>query len=229
MEGEVPEGDGFAQIFVTGNNREGQAGIGGTDDCLLSIKSLSTLYDCRDICRASVSQKQSYFCKRDGSVVSCGDNENNELGRRGKKSLLQRIDSLEAFQILDVAAGDNFVIMVLKDGRMVSWGQNSLGQLGNGVREDGEKPRVFSTIPDGVLQISAGSQHVVCISRNGDVFTWGGNRKGQLGDGQLTSSCNPILLPQLKHRPVIMVSCGESHTLALTAGGNVYSWGDNSR
>lgn len=166
---------------------------------------------------------------KDGSILSCGENDKNELGRIGKRSLLQRVDALEAFQLTDISAGEGFVIMVDKDGRVISWGENSMGQLGIGNRDCREKPRVNSVIPDGILQISAGAQHSICISRSGDVFAWGGNRKGQLGDGQLTSNSSPFLIPQLRHRPITMVSCGENHTLALTVGGNVYSWGDNSR
>ncbi len=53
----------------------------------------------------------------------------------------------------------------------------------------------------------------------------GGNRKGQLGDGQLTSSCVPKVIPQLRHRPVVAIACGENHSMVLTIGGSVYTWG----
>ena len=216
-------------VFLFGNNREGQAGISHCDETISRPTVFPETFTTSDICRAVMSQKQTLIYKNDGSILSCGENDANELGRSGKRSLLQRIDALEAFQVTDVCVGEGFVIVVEKDGRAISWGLNPLGQLGNGTRENKEKPRIGVVISDGILQISAGAQHCVCISRSGDVFTWGGNRKGQLGDGQLTSSCTPQLLHQLKHRPVTVVSCGESHTLALTVGGNVYAWGDNSR
>lgn len=223
MIGEAPY-----QIFFFGNNKEGQAGIAHCDENILLPVSVSgTFIDCTIVSRVVLSQKQSYFCNLNGTILSCGENDLNELGRSGKRSLLQRIDSLEAFQIVDIACGDNFVIMALKDGRVVSWGRNDFGQLGNGNRENKEKPRPNILIQEGVLQMSAGSQHIVCISRSGTVFSWGGNRKGQLGDGQLTSSCVPVRIAQLRHRPIVSISCGESHTLALTVGGNIYAWGDN--
>jgi alpha-tubulin suppressor-like RCC1 family protein len=108
----------------------------------------------------------------------------------------------------------------------MSWGNNELGQLGNGNREYREKPK-FVPLSHPIIQISAGSQHVVALTRGGLVLTWGGNRKGQLGDGQFTSRCEPSPNVQLRHRPVISVFCGENHTLVLTSGGCVYSWGDN--
>lgn len=219
----------MAQILVFGSNREGQAGIASPEEILSRPTRIeNSVIEASRVTRISVSQKQAYFCESDGAVTSAGDNDNNELGRAGKRSLLTHIDSLEAFQISEVAAGEQFVLMACHDGRVVSWGRNDMGQLGIGNRDNREKPRVASIVSEGILQIAAGSQHVVCLSKNGDVLTWGGNRKGQLGDGQLTSCFTPRVVAQLKHRPVVSVACGENHSMVLTVGGNVYSWGDNS-
>lgn len=112
---------------------------------------------------------------------------------------------------------------------MISWGQNGLGQLGCGDREIREKPKSNNFCPEmRLLEVCAGSQHVLALSRNGQVLTWGANRTGQLGNGQVASSCIPTAVNQLVHRPVIAITCGESHCMALTVGGNVYSWGENS-
>lgn len=37
------------------------------------------------------------------------------------------------------------------------------------------------------------------------------------------------MILELRHRPVVLITCGEEHSLALTSGGSVYSWGDNSQ
>jgi alpha-tubulin suppressor-like RCC1 family protein len=160
--------------------------------------------------------------------LSAGENDNNELGRPGKRSLFNRIDALETFQLIDLAVGDGFVILGNRDGRGIAWGRNDMGQLGIGNRETREKPKLHSILRDGILQVSCGLQHAVALSRRGDIYCWGANKKGQLGDGQLTSSCTPLLLTQLRHRPVVSIACGEGHTIVLTVGGNAYSWGDNT-
>jgi alpha-tubulin suppressor-like RCC1 family protein len=104
-----------------------------------------------------------------------------------------------------------------------------MGQLGNGTREYKEKLRFTSGFSHRIIQVSAGCSHVVALTREGNVIAWGGNRKGQLGDGQFTSSCEAKVIVELRHRPVVLITCGEEHSLALTSGGNVYSWGDNSQ
>ncbi len=110
----------------------------------------------------------------------------------------------------------------------MTWGRNDLGQLGNGIRDFKENPRFNHPFRHRIIQVSAGSEHVAALSSAGLVLTWGGNRKGQLGDGQFTSRCEPQSIPELKHRPVTNICCGESHSLALTIGGDVYSWGENA-
>jgi len=215
------------RVWVFGSNREGQAGIASGEETL-AFPTLLTVVDPSLTSRIVCSQKQTFLLTTEGQVLSAGENDGGELGRSGKRSLLFRLDAVEAFSVTDVALGDGFVILVLKDGRCVSWGKNEMGQLGVGNREAREKPKLTKVVQEGILQISCGAQHVVALSTNGTVYTWGANRKGQLGDGQLTSSFLPKPLPQLKHRPVVMLSCGENHTLAMTIGGTVYAWGENS-
>lgn len=127
---------------------------------------------------------------------------------------------------MHVKRRNNFSIIACHDGRFISWGRNESGQLGNGTRERKDKPRQVSS-SHSMLQVTAGAEHVVGLTTDGSVITWGANRKGQLGNGQFTSSCVPEVIKLLRHRPVISIACGESHTLALTIGGNIYAWGDN--
>lgn len=217
-------------VVVCGSNLYGQAGVAnGEDSFPLLNASLSSYIDTSSVVRVISTQKQSFMLLRDGSILSCGENDKNELGRTGKRSLFQRIDSVEAFSISDIACGDDFTLLAAKDGKVICWGRNDLGQLGAGDREFRERPKVNSIITEGIIQLAAGSQHVLALTKVGTVISWGGNRKGQLGDGQMTSSNVPIPVAPLRHRPVISIACGENHSLALTIGGNVYAWGDNAQ
>lgn len=184
--------------------------------------------DCSSVSRVSCSRNHTFVILRNGVLLTCGANDNNELGRSGKRSWLHRVDAIETFQVREASLGDGFATIIRDDGKLLSWGRNELGQLGNGTRDGKEKPRVNSSMQDSCLQVACGGTHTVALTKSGRVLTWGGNSKGQLGDGQLTSSTTPLSALQLRHRPVVSVSCGENHCLALTIGGNVYAWGDNS-
>jgi E3 ubiquitin-protein ligase HERC4 len=214
--------------YVFGDNRFGQAGASSGEEILtLPIEILNINVNL--ISSAVTNQNQTYIILKNGEVYTSGSNDNNELGRFGKRSLLQRVEALETFQITDATLGDGFFSLVCKDGRIISWGKNDMGQLGNGTRDFKDKPRFNTQFNESLLQISSGSQHCIALSKTGKVFTFGGNKRGQIGDGQLTSSTVPKQLMQLRHRPVIAIACGENHSLALTAGGNIFAWGDNSQ
>lgn len=163
-----------AQILAFGCNREGQVGLGNGDDIVITPTALcKDQIDSSTVLSIVISQKQSFLLTRDGSVLNCGENDNNELGRFGKRSIFRRVDSLEAYTISDIALGDGFTLLLSKDGKLISWGQNSLGQLGSGDREFRDKPKLNSAIPnDTILQIAAGLQHVVALSKSGNVLTW---------------------------------------------------------
>ena len=215
------------KVCVFGNNQVGQLGISHPEDYALVPQCISHI-DSSTIARITVNQNQTYFVLKNGSIMSCGENDNNELGRNGKRSLLHRIDALETFQIHEASAGTGFITLVCEDGKLISWGKNEMGQLCNATREEKTRPRVNTSISEACLQVSCGGTHGIALTRSGRVVTWGGNRWGQLGDGQLTSTTKLTFPLQLRHRPVVSVTCGENHNLVMTIGGNVFAWGENS-
>ena len=79
---------------------------------------------------------------------------------------------------------------------------------------------------DGMLaQVAFGSKHVAALTHSGQVYTLGMGSEGQLGHGNTSDCTEPRLVDGLASRPVAQVACGKSHSLALTAEGDVYSWG----
>ena len=92
-----------------------------------------------------------------------------------------------------VSAGENFSVALKSDGTVWTWGENKNGQLGNGTKGDGTSQYSpvqvvgVSGTSDSVLKnivaVAAGDTHAVALSVNGEVYTWGGNMYGQLGNG----------------------------------------------
>ena len=82
-----------------------------------------------------------------------------------------------------------------------------------------------------IVDISAGYRHTVAIDEEGKVYTWGANYSGQLGDGTLDYSAEPICISnkenELKGKKIINISAGEDHTVALDEEGKVCTWGNN--
>ena len=79
---------------------------------------------------------------------------------------------------------------------------------------------------DGMLaQVAFGSKHMAALTHSGQVYTLGAGSEGQLGHGSTANSMQPQLVGGLASRAVAQVACGKSHSVALTAEGDVYTWG----
>jgi len=86
-----------------------------------------------------------------------------------------------------------------------------------------------------IKSVSCGEEHTALISSKsnkviigeGFLYTMGNNSHGRLGLGNqsLTNTSIPCLVEGLVQENIISVSCGATHTVALTNTGNIYSWG----
>lgn len=72
--------------------------------------------------------------------------------------------------------------------------------------------------------LQAGHYHTLALSDTGRVWAFGSNATGQLGlGGEAAAEPEPRLVKGLEQ--VVAIAAGAEHSLALTAGGEVYSWG----
>jgi len=141
------------------------------------------------------------------------------------------------------------------------WGSDLYGQLGDGISGDESAGMTYDTetqgipaapnLPAGVTftDISAGSNFSLAVANldtngiltNGEVYAWGDNADGQLGNGCTAASCPPDSTPEPVCQVgttgscngsyltgISQVSAGDGFALAIGAGGEVYAWGDNS-
>ncbi|KAF4668196.1 putative E3 ubiquitin-protein ligase herc3 [Perkinsus olseni] len=137
-------------------------------------------------------------------------------------------------EVCQVACGSDFTLLLLETGEVFGTGNNSVGQLGTGNTEAIAAPKPVlncgQTYGVPIRQISAGDSHACAVSISGVLFTWGSNRKGQLGRedaGHHELLPGPVsCLPPAK--AVQMASCGAQHTAAVLQGGQAYLWGDNA-
>jgi len=135
--------------------------------------------------------------------------------------------SAPAPKFVALTTGSHHVCATLTDGEVLCWGNNIMGQLGNGAQSEGstETPsRVIglSTATD----ITAGSDHTCARLMNGMVECWGSNRFDQLGIGpKVPSSSEPVPVPGIARAR--SVEAGSYHTCALLTDGRVQCWGYN--
>jgi hypothetical protein len=63
------------------------------------------------------------------------------------------------------------------------------------------------------------------LTNTGEVYAWGSNQFGQIGNGNNENQLIPIKVKGFNNEKVIQISCGYCHSMALTESGRVFSWG----
>ncbi|XP_050015203.1 alsin isoform X2 [Alexandromys fortis] len=74
----------------------------------------------------------------------------------------------------------------------------------------------------------SGEADALLPSLRTEVWTWGKGKEGQLGHGDVLPRLQPLCVKCLDGKEVIHLEAGGSHSLALTAKSQVYSWGSNT-
>lgn len=123
-------------------------------------------------------------------------------------------------------------LMILKtDGSLWMWGENGGCQLGQGNRETSRSRTDFAPVKvlDNVKTMDCRNGLCAAVTTGGDLYCWGtliGTLNGQSSSSMLQYKYIPTPTKYLSN--VVSVSCGGSHTLALTADGTVYGMGDRT-
>ncbi|MCK2218339.1 hypothetical protein MF672_031780 [Actinomadura sp. ATCC 31491] len=220
--------DDLFRVWAWGNNDAGALGD-GTRTRRASPVLVAGL---GNVFSVAAGAAHSLALDRDGAVWAWGSNGNGQLGD-GTTQLRTRPVRVQGLPgpALQISAGDFHSLAVLNDGSLWAWGLNNHGQLGDGTITGRSLP-VRVPLPDTAsraLRVDGGSAHTVAILGDVGAWTWGDNRRGQLGDGTTVERRRPVRVP-VPGRSVIDVSAGTSHTLALVEGRpNVaFAWGDNT-
>jgi alpha-tubulin suppressor-like RCC1 family protein len=184
----------------------------------------------------------------DGSLWSWGDNWRGQLGI-GTGEGISFLSDFGQLRFYDqpspvrvgtdndwtyVSAGDAHVLGLREDGSLWSWGDNRHGQLGLGDQtlwsENADRfvPTRVGTDNDWA-QIAAGQNLAVSVGIriDGTLWTWGDNRRGQLGLGY--ASDDSIIVPTQVGTDTDWkeIFAGGNHTLAIRDDGSLWTWGEN--
>ena len=226
-------------LFVWGNGACGQLGTGDTAMRLApTVAGLPA-----PVRQVAAGDMHTGIVTDAGDLLMCGKGEYGRLGlgdedRRTTPTLVVRaVFAGEA--VLMVACGPEHTAVVTEGGGVYTFGDGQYGQLGHGNREDQLAPRRVPAARfnrERVVMVAAGLAHTVALSEAGNVFTWGDSLSGQLGHGDKAGQLRPRQVgddfywwrreaaTQWRCDKVVFVAAGGQHTVAVTAGGRLYTW-----
>ncbi|XP_029379415.1 probable E3 ubiquitin-protein ligase HERC3 [Echeneis naucrates] len=157
------------------------------------------------------------FVQTNGKVFIIRTNEAKDGRRvRGKQKFVKCEEKIQA-----VSCGDDVVTLLSDRGKV----------LCVDTTRSPFSPRsleIFCKFP--VSQVACGSQHSVALTRDGQVYTWGQDSRGQLGLGRERPSANsPQHVKSLSAAPLVQIAAGGEQSFALSVSGAVFGWGRNDR
>lgn len=172
----------------------------------------------------------SFCCaiRCEGSVWCWGLNDRGQLGVGDltARHTPTRVSGLPR-SASALAAGYNQTCALLVDGSVWCWGLNFDGILGAPSTALSASPVRVEGLTEAAVALGNGGTHACVIYEGGGLACWGGNGRGQLGDGRTRSQLTPQAVTAVG-RPIAQVSCGQYHTCALRADGSLACWGQNT-
>lgn len=175
---------------------------------------------------------ESYLdgCETIGTTLcnchACGNTCNFSCGESACEEIVSV--SAGAYHTCAVRAAVDSQGESLGGGKLVCWGLNAAGQLGNGSTKSALVPTPTQELVE-VTAVASGAQHTCAIvGTNGALFCWGDNASGQVGTSQIASALwHPVRVENTSGgmTTVSNVAAGFLHTCAVYEGGKLACWG----
>ncbi len=199
-------------LYMWGNNGYGQLGDGTTDPHYIPEKIMS------NVKAVSLGDWHSGAITENGDLYMWGWNLHGALGA-GTKTTSRHIPTKIMSNVKAVSLGDYRSGAITENGDLYMWGENYHGQLGDGTHGSTNDRYTPTKIMSNVKAVSLDEWHSGAITENGDLYMWGLNNYGQIGDGTTTDRHTPtkITIPPANAKFLEAVSAsGGSKTEAFT-------------
>jgi alpha-tubulin suppressor-like RCC1 family protein len=197
----------------------------------------------------SGSYRNSFAITNFSNIYAWGTNRSGQLGLGHQDDIytptklnLSWLNNAET--IISVKAGGNYSVFLTSEGRILTFGTNVDGQLGNGQRTTSiTNLPTFIQLPslnanEKVIQIEASStDHVFALTNQNRLIGWGSNTANQLGlDDPPSHILNPTIIFDSTSfglsisETIIKISSSDGmyFTFILTSEGRVFAWGNSN-
>lgn len=178
----------------------------------------------------------------DGNAYAWGKNDSGQLGdgtksQRWTPVKVEKPSSSPGIAYTQISCIYGSTLALGSDGNAYGWGANESGQLGNGNKHaavSAVKVEVPPMAPNNFryVQVSAGHSHSLAIGSDGNVYAWGNNQYGRLGNGNSTSSITPVKVinpsGSASDFKYTQISAGIFHSMAVGSDDMVLAWGLNT-
>ncbi len=211
------------QVRCWGQNNAGQVGDGQTTNRGFPASVNAPT----DLVQVVAGFGHTCALRNNGGVVCWGAGAQGQIGNgtmTGINNMGQPVAGIT--DAIALSAGANHTCAVRLNGRVLCWGNNASGQVGNGMAgAPVAMPIEVAGIVDAV-GVAAANLHTCVVRKTGGVRCWGSNSYGQLGDGSMVNRLTPVDVMGLTD--AVRVTGGNDFSCAVRGNGSVVCWGANT-
>lgn len=226
--------DDGGTVYAWGHNAAGELGDVTCDNKSAPVK----IEVPSKVIQVAAGNEVTFAVCKNGDLYAWGDDTSYQMGDGMNVSRMEPEKVME--DVIAAAAGDSHALVITKDHSLYVFGRNKSGALGipdSACDQTDEEGYHCQSTPyklmDDVTAISAGQDYSMAVTSDGTLYGWGYAVDGQIGIANV-DSVNDAGEPYQSKPVKVMdgiskVACGSHyHTLALTAEGELYTWGNAS-
>ncbi len=193
---------------------------------ILIFFSISIQVNAQCWARISAGNAHTLAIKNDGTLWAWGFNQDGQLGdgTNTNRTFPVQVGTAADWSSVYVSDG-NFSLALKSNGTLWAWGENSVGQLGNGTFTNSNIPIQVGSNNDWLI-VSPGYNYILATKTNQTLWAWGGNGTGQLGNGSIDFGIDaPVQIGT--DNDWLWVDAGFQTSMALKTNGHIWAWGNN--
>jgi uncharacterized repeat protein (TIGR02543 family) len=227
------------RIFVWGDNSYGQIGDGRSSAVYYPKLLNLELQENEKATQIEVGDNHNVVLTSNSRIFTWGFNNSSQLGDgttidKKVPTLISNAFLSENEIITKIYSGSYYNYLTTSNGKVYGWGDNFYGVLGNGTQDYLLQPTLitFNNLLNSETFVSfdLGIYHSLGITNLGNIYSWGRNTLGRLGNGTNVDSYSPVLVlinQLVENEYIVDFSAGFSHSLVLTNIGRTIVWGYN--
>eukprot|EP01083_Nonionella_stella_P107539 311542_1 len=197
---------------------------------VLSPKRIDSLNN-EHIVHVSCGGYHSCVISKDDKLFTFGDNYYGQcgVGNDNEKIFVPtNVVLTDGLIPAFTACGGSHTLILTTNHDVLSCGSGGSGKLGHGNEDNQNIPKPIEALKSkDIINIAAGQNHSLCVSKDGEVYTFGDGDYGRLGHGNTDNQMVPKEVQFFKDKNIKIRECvgGYYHSGAISMNGEVYLWG----